>query len=162
MATLSVGGTTVYNGTSLDNGAFPAGHIVQIRNAVTGPSSQINTSGTGTDTGITDTITITSGNIVMAVATITLVGAGGGTDAGCRWYFYSVGSSAQIGIGMTYYWEAPGSANPQHRSPSCYLYGPYTPASTSEQVKIYYSGLNGATCYIDAQQASLQLWEVAG
>jgi hypothetical protein len=31
MATLSVGGTTVYNGTSLDNGIFPAGHMLQVK-----------------------------------------------------------------------------------------------------------------------------------
>ena len=142
---------------------YPAGHVIQMRDAVTGPGSTINTSLTDQDTGINDTITITSGNKVLIIGTCTLFGAAGGNDAGCGWYFYSVGSSAQKGISMKYYWEMPGSANPQIKMPSSLIYGPYTPASTSEQVKIYYSAFNGATAYLtDDSLTSLQLWEVAG
>jgi len=154
---------TVTAGTLGSGVTFPAGHVIQMRDAVTGPGSTINTSLLDQDTGINDTITITSGNKVLIIGTCTLFGAAGGNDAGCGWYFYSVGSSAQKGISMKYYWEMPGSANPQIKMPSSLIYGPYTPASTSEQVKIYYSAFNGATAYLtDDSLTSLQLWEVAG
>ena len=172
-ATLS--GTANNLGTStagtLSSGVtFPAGHIIQMRNKVIGPSSQVSTGdGVETDiTGLTDTITITAGNKVLVIASATLFGAAGGTDAGMAWELYSVSGSAVLGIdsstntSLSYYWEAPGSSNPQHKSNSFIIHGPYTPSGTSEQVQLKYRGTHGATAYVNPNHASIQLWEVSG
>ena len=61
MATLSVGGTTVFDGATLQSGAvFPTGHVLQVKcTPVTDRSSSVDTdtSGTGTDCGLNVTIT---------------------------------------------------------------------------------------------------------
>jgi hypothetical protein len=66
MATLAVGGTTVFDGATLQSGAvltsatFPVGHILQVKSTFVtdrNSSTDISTSGTGADVGLNVTIT---------------------------------------------------------------------------------------------------------
>lgn len=59
MATLSVGGTTVFDGSALDNGAFPAGHILKVEQNEINTNPGLVSSSTPVPTGLITAITPT-------------------------------------------------------------------------------------------------------
>jgi hypothetical protein len=117
MATLSVGGTTVFDGATLQSGAvltsatFPAGHIVTYKSVTWGDQTVCTGATDGvawTDLtgGVTGVITLkSSSNKVIIWGTVNWSG-NGGSSSNAQFRIYDTQNSATIpnSAGANYYW----------------------------------------------------------
>ena len=92
MATLSVGGTTVFDGSATQGlttaTTFPAGHIIKTSSVFSGSTSfsiaDTGTSGTFYDTGVETSLTPANGNKIMIIAMATMGNSGGNGEGQWR------------------------------------------------------------------------------
>ena len=134
---------------------FPAGHIIQIRDVVTGVTENSN-SQTYQDF-MEDTITFTAGNAILTYASFSYFLSGGGADGGGYARLYDETGDTELCIKNTYINASSGGST--ELSAEMSLIDKRVFSGTSVQIKLQYRGANGATVYIGSE-SKLILMEV--
>ena len=155
-------GATIANATlttptiaSMANCTFPAGHIIQIREILSGVDESSN-SQTYQDF-MEDTITFTAGNKILAWGFFAYFLAGGGTDGGMFARLYNSTGSAVL-VDVNAYINAPSGGNTEITAQQT-LISKTAFSGTSVTIKLQYRGANGSTVYCGTK-SRLLLMEV--
>jgi len=157
-----VSGGTIGAGTLGSGVTFPAGHVLQVVHARNNTTANTNTT-TYTASGVTDNITVTSGNDILVTASIPfrMFADGSSTDwMTLRFKIYHSTDDASYndltGVASDYYKDQAGNLpNDQWISGTSYItYLHESVSGTSHYYKVYFnSGAQGETVYVSTSGA---------
>ena len=143
---------------------FSAGMIIKCHDVVTGTGSiSYSASETFQASGITQTITFTAGNKILAIGNLNLTAAQGGDDVSALSQLYDATSASPtsgFGVaGQNYAYSGASSATPQIGT-SVHTTGNLSPSGTSVTIGIAFGLTSGANVTLNRAKSSLQLFEI--
>jgi len=123
---------------------YPAGHIVQVRDIVTGVDE--NTSSSSPEDFMEDTITFTAGNEILTIANVGYFVVSGGADKGMAARLYDETNDAEL-FTRTMYLNIPSDTSNEFGGEQT-LMNKTAFAGTSVQIKLQYRATSGGTVYV--------------